>query len=468
MKSYVKKTQNQQKTFAPQEQNTQDNTFQLMSSQPNAQLHTQLQEQMNNSPQMLQMKAMQELASNNQQEQQVAQLQSAQGIIQRQEGAEQGGSEQQENKTGLPDDLKSGVEALSGLSMDDTKVHYNSDKPAQLQAHAYAQGNNIHIASGQEKHLPHEAWHVVQQKQGRVKPTTQLKGKVNINDDQGLEHEADVMGRKAAKYTMLSNRKQNDNLVDSNIGMEQPVQRALSYDSSAKSYNRVTIDGKRPWWNSVDAYLEVGSNEARCHVISFEAIRLGVWHALVEYMYGAKNFSAFDSAIARLRASVFPYGASASTHAFSKKASQLKTIAIALYNHIATMVNNIKNESDESKIVEYADNIVMCMNSSPDNLRAADSATNSSIGSALDPRGWEIDKTQKDSKGKKIFVITGTTALQLLALTKNERRQLIELYKDDNTIQNSESAGLLMSVMKGGGRDVYIKDVKNSIFEPLH
>lgn len=196
MKSYVKKTPIQQKTLAPQEQNTQDNTFQLMSSQPNVQLHTQLQEQMNNSPQMLQMKAMQELASNNQQEQQVAQLQSAQGVVQRQEGTE-GGSEQQENKTGLPDNLKSGVEALSGISMDDTKVHYNSDKPAQLQAHAYAQGNNIHLASGQEKHLPHEAWHVVQQKQGRVKPTTQLKGKVNINDDQGLEHEADVMGQKA-------------------------------------------------------------------------------------------------------------------------------------------------------------------------------------------------------------------------------------------------------------------------------
>ncbi|CAK0777069.1 hypothetical protein CCP3SC1_890002 [Gammaproteobacteria bacterium] len=30
------------------------------------------------------------------------------------------------NNTGLPDDLKSGVEALSGISMDDVQVHYNS------------------------------------------------------------------------------------------------------------------------------------------------------------------------------------------------------------------------------------------------------------------------------------------------------------------------------------------------------
>jgi hypothetical protein len=100
------------------------------------------------------------------------------------------------NKTGLPNHLKSGIENLSGYSMDDVKVHYNSDKPAQLQAHAYAQGTDIHLGSGQEKHLPHEAWHVVQQKQGRVKPTVQLKGKININDNAGLEKEADVMGKK--------------------------------------------------------------------------------------------------------------------------------------------------------------------------------------------------------------------------------------------------------------------------------
>ncbi|MCS4308119.1 hypothetical protein M2404_002467 [Rheinheimera pacifica] len=100
------------------------------------------------------------------------------------------------NNTGMPDQLKSGIESLSGYAMDDVKVHYNSAKPAQMQAHAYAQGSDIHVAPGQEQHLPHEAWHVVQQKQGRVKATTQLKGEA-INDDPGLEHEADVMGAKA-------------------------------------------------------------------------------------------------------------------------------------------------------------------------------------------------------------------------------------------------------------------------------
>ena len=101
-----------------------------------------------------------------------------------------------ENKTGIPDNIKSGVENLSGISMDDVKVHYNSAKPATVQALAYTQGTDIHVAPGQEKHVAHEAWHVAQQKQGRVRPTVEIGGAA-VNDNAGLEHEADVMGAKA-------------------------------------------------------------------------------------------------------------------------------------------------------------------------------------------------------------------------------------------------------------------------------
>jgi hypothetical protein len=97
------------------------------------------------------------------------------------------------NRTGLPDALKEGVETLSGFAMDDVRVHYNSARPATLGALAYAQGTDIHVGPGQAGHLPHEAWHVVQQKQGRVKPTIQAKG-ADINDDAGLEREATAMG----------------------------------------------------------------------------------------------------------------------------------------------------------------------------------------------------------------------------------------------------------------------------------
>lgn len=104
------------------------------------------------------------------------------------------------NNTGLPDNLKNGIESLSGMSMNNVRVHYNSSQPAQLNALAYAQGTDIHVAPGQEKHLPHEAWHVVQQAQGRVQPTMQMKDGAPVNDDAGLEREADVMGAKAIQY----------------------------------------------------------------------------------------------------------------------------------------------------------------------------------------------------------------------------------------------------------------------------
>lgn len=101
------------------------------------------------------------------------------------------------NPTGLPDGLKSGLENLSGLCMDDIRVHYRSSKPSAVNALAYTKGNDIHLSPGQEQHLAHEAWHAVQQKQGRVKPTLQLKS-FSLNDDSGLEREADVMGARAA------------------------------------------------------------------------------------------------------------------------------------------------------------------------------------------------------------------------------------------------------------------------------
>ena len=99
------------------------------------------------------------------------------------------------NNSGLPQPIKKGTESLSGHSMNDVNVHYNSSEPKKVNAHAFARGNDIHLASGQERHLPHEAWHVAQQKQGRVGPTSEVNGN-KINDNQSLESEADAMAQK--------------------------------------------------------------------------------------------------------------------------------------------------------------------------------------------------------------------------------------------------------------------------------
>lgn len=170
--------------------------------------HKKLQEMANNSSHTSQLKELQEMANHSSKNSEVAQLQ-ALADKKAAEGQSFNGVEAQKhvtkNNTGLPDNLKSGIENLSGFAMDDVKVYRNSNEPAKLQAHAYAQGSDIHLASGQEKHLPHEAWHVVQQKQGRVQPTTQMKGKVNINNDTSLEKEADLMGERALKVSNVNN-----------------------------------------------------------------------------------------------------------------------------------------------------------------------------------------------------------------------------------------------------------------------
>lgn len=98
---------------------------------------------------------------------------------------------------GLPATLKSGIERLSGVALDHVRVHYDSPLPARLQALAYAQGAEVHLAPGQARHLPHEAWHLVQQTQGRVAPTIEHGG-LALNDDARLEREADEMGARAA------------------------------------------------------------------------------------------------------------------------------------------------------------------------------------------------------------------------------------------------------------------------------
>lgn len=96
---------------------------------------------------------------------------------------------------GLPESLKSGIESLSGMSMDDVVVH-SSSKPMHLNAHAYAQGAVIHVAPGQEQHLPWETWHVVQQKQGRVSPTLQMQVVPSIGEE-SLGAEPELIAKRA-------------------------------------------------------------------------------------------------------------------------------------------------------------------------------------------------------------------------------------------------------------------------------
>ncbi len=99
-------------------------------------------------------------------------------------------NKKEQNSTGIPDSLLQRAEAKAGMSLRDVRVHYNSDKPARVQALAYTKGNQIYVGPGQENYLSHELGHVVQQKEGRVKANTSVGGQP-VNDESALEREAD-------------------------------------------------------------------------------------------------------------------------------------------------------------------------------------------------------------------------------------------------------------------------------------
>ena len=146
------------------------------------------------------------------------------------------------NNTGLPDNLKFGVESLSGMSMDDVKVHYNSSSPDKLNASAYAEGSNIYVGKGQEKHIAHEAWHVVQQKQNRVSSNFNHNG-VAINNSENLENEATMMGDKAKSLNSSINSNTPQSL-NQTASANTPVPQLMFGSKEVKKYSDKENNGE--------------------------------------------------------------------------------------------------------------------------------------------------------------------------------------------------------------------------------
>lgn len=113
-----------------------------------------------------------------------------------------------ENRTGIPQQLKERMEQNTGLSFDNVRVHYNSSLPKKLDALAYTKGNQVEIGPGQERHLPHELGHVVQQKLGLVRANAMHPSGAALNTDAGLERQADEIG--AGKKISVVQRMKNN------------------------------------------------------------------------------------------------------------------------------------------------------------------------------------------------------------------------------------------------------------------
>ncbi|HEX7815064.1 DUF4157 domain-containing protein [Dyella sp.] len=211
-----------------------------------------------------------------------------------------------DNRTGLPAQLKSGIEQLSGHSLDSVRVHYNSSAPAQLQALAYAEGNHIHLGPGQERHLPHEAWHVVQQMQGRVNSTRQMMG-TPINDNPALEREADIMGAKALNFsgkdqtTVLQRRAQGTGVVQRLAGME--------------------VELRIPFYDNLHG---IGISNANFVSVNRAALGGGDRRAIVDFLYGGLQYG-------------MSYGAVAGEYDISADHTGWRRTHSALRNHINSL-----------------------------------------------------------------------------------------------------------------------------------
>lgn len=105
----------------------------------------------------------------------------------------------------MPEEVRAKMEKVFGADFSAVRI-YEGPQATAMGALAYTRGTDIHFAPGQynpgsqhgQELLGHELTHVVQQSQGRVQATTQAKG-VGINDDAGLEREADEMGARASR-----------------------------------------------------------------------------------------------------------------------------------------------------------------------------------------------------------------------------------------------------------------------------
>lgn len=138
----------------------------------------------------------------------------------------------EKDKTGIPRKMKTSFEHSSGFSFDDVRVHYNSEKPAQLRAHAYTQGNEVYVAPGQEKHLPHELGHVVQQKGDTVKPTGEIGG-LPLNDDEAMENGADMIAENAENVEDLGEAPVQAKFKGDGVVQRNAVETQESYNAWA-------------------------------------------------------------------------------------------------------------------------------------------------------------------------------------------------------------------------------------------
>ncbi|QHI34913.1 hypothetical protein IMCC3317_02580 [Kordia antarctica] len=149
----------------------------------------------------------------------------------------------------LPSKLQSNMESSLGHDFSNVGIHTNSEKAVQMNARAFTQGEQVHFAPGEfnpsstsgKNLIGHEFTHVAQQRAGVVKPTKVLQKGVAINDNKGLESEADNFGQKAARGEAVSKYRSSSLGIRSSLRTAQAksnvVQMAMQETNFGKFYD---------------------------------------------------------------------------------------------------------------------------------------------------------------------------------------------------------------------------------------
>lgn len=149
------------------------------------------------------------------------------------------------SSNGLPEDVRGKMENAFQTDFSTVNIQKDSQQATDVGALAYTQGNDIHFAPGQfnpstqggQELIGHELTHVVQQRNGQVKPTTAVNG-MPVNDNHGLEAEADTLGKKAAAA--------------------EPVSATINTTSSP-SASKMEEEGVKQGWGIPDWMKDAGS-----------------------------------------------------------------------------------------------------------------------------------------------------------------------------------------------------------------
>ena len=321
------------------------------------------------------------------------------------------------NMTGIPTQMKLDFERRSGLSFDDVRVHYNSDKPAKIDALAYAQGSEVFIGPGHHQHLQHELIHVIQQKTGRVTPGFYFDNKI-INDSKDLEAEAshNVINRGTISQKLTTNiiqrvkslpRKTKAKKLQAMAKKPVPVKTVRSGKNAGTRSNRLLKAGKvsgrpnfakyvRKWFPS-----ERGSTSID-HIVSYHQIQILAKECVKQY---STTVPILENLFLRLVHLVAPKPSNPLTRKLydegvssaQKKKEFWDTVeekyeaakqAASAIHHILSNVRapgNISTSTQTSDLDQQLSELVITLNQSLVNLRLGGNRINSSISHLLDP-----------------------------------------------------------------------------------